>query len=214
MALLHRADLNPTKLELLTGWLPGRRWYRGPTAPQPTLVAAFRFDDPAGEVGIETMLVSADNKTVFQVPLSYRDAPLPDRDAWLIGTTEHSVLGRRWIYDACGDPVYAAALAGAVLAGTGQAEQLLEIDGRLERREPSMGIASTIGATGATPVIDGLGGVLDSDEVTTIITAPVILSVIRGVELNVPPPSAAIPALTGTWNGQPNPVVLATAIRR
>jgi hypothetical protein len=89
-------------------------------------VAGFRFDDPAGEVGIETMLVSADGEIVYQVPLSYRGAPLPDRDAWLIGTSEHSVLGRRWIYDACGDPVYAAALAGVILAGTGQAEELVE----------------------------------------------------------------------------------------
>jgi hypothetical protein len=214
MALVHRADLHPTKLELLAGWLPRRRWYNGPAAPQLTRVAGFRFDDPAGEVGMETMLVSAVDEIVYHVPLSYRGSPLPDRDAWLIGTCEHSVLGKRWIYDACGDPVYAEALAGAVLAGTGQADELVEIDGRLERREPSMGIASTIGTTGAAPVIDALGGVLDSDEVTTIVTAPVVLSVIRGLELNIPPPPAAIPALTGTWNGQPNPAVLALAHRR
>jgi hypothetical protein len=211
---VHRATLNPTKLELLAGWLPRRRWYGGPAAPQLKRVAGFRFDDPAGEVGIETMLVSADNESIYQVPLSYRGAPLPDRDAWLIGTSEHSVLGRRWIYDACGDPVYAAVLAGAVLAGTGQAEELVETDGRLERREPSMGIASTVGATGAAPVIDTLGAVLDGDEVTTIITASVVLSVVRGLELNVRPPSAAIPALTGTWSGQPDAVVLALAHQR
>jgi hypothetical protein len=214
MAIVHRADLRPTKLELLAGWLPARRWYVGPAAPQLNRVAGFRFDDPAGEVGIETMLVSADDEVVYQVPLSYRAAPLPDRDAWLIGTSEHSVLGRRWIYDACGDPVYAAALAGAILAGTAQAEELVETDGRLERREPSMGIASTVGATGAAPVIDALGAVLDSDEVTTIITVSLVLSVIRGLELNVRPPSAAIPALTGAWSGQPDPVVLALAHRR
>jgi hypothetical protein len=213
MALVHRAELHPTKLELLAGWLPLRRWYRGPAAPQLTGVAGFRFDDPAGEVGVETVLVSADNEFIYQVPLSYRGAPLPDRDAWLIGTAEHSVLGKRWIYDACGDPVYAAALAAAVLAGTGQAEELMEINGRLERRQPSMGIASTVEATDAAPVIDVLDGVMDSDEVTTIITTPVVLTVIRGLELNTPPPST-IPALTGTWSGQPNPAVLALAHRR
>jgi Maltokinase N-terminal cap domain len=213
MAILHRAELHPSKLELVAGWLPRRRWYAGPAAPRLDRVAAFRFDDPAGEVGIETMLVSPGDETVYQVPLSYRGAPLPDRDAWLIGTCEHSVLGRRWVYDACGDPVYAVALAGAVLGGAGQADELVEIDGRLEPREPSMRIASTAGATGA-PVIDTLGGVLDSDEITTIITATVVLSVIRRLELHVPPPSAAIPALTGTWGGQPDPVVLALAHRR
>src|SRR5262249_43716375 len=29
MALLHRAELHPTKRELLAAWLPGRRWYQG-----------------------------------------------------------------------------------------------------------------------------------------------------------------------------------------
>ncbi|MFD0970606.1 CG0192-related protein [Plantactinospora endophytica] len=214
MALLHRADLNPTKLELIAGWLPQRRWYPGPAAPQLTRVAAFRFDDPAGEVGIETMLVSVGPEKIVHVPLTYRGAPLPGRDDWLIGTSEHSVLGRRWIYDACGDPVYAAALAGAVLAGTEQAEELVEIDGRLERRAPSMAIASTVEATGDMPVIEGLGGVMDSDLITTIVTAPVILSVMRCLELYIRPPSAAIPSLTCTWSGQSNPVVLAIAFRR
>lgn len=214
MALIHRANLNPTKLELLAGWLPRRRWYQGPAAPQLTRVAAFRFDDPAGEVGIETLLVSAGGESVLQVPLSYRGTPLPDRDAWLIGTAEHSVLGTRWIYDACVDPVYIAALAGAVLAGTGQAEELVEIDGRLERREPSMGIASTVGTTGAAPVIDPLGGGVDGEDVTSIVTAPAFLSVIRRLDPTGSIPPARIPALTGTWSGQPSPVVLAFAIRR
>lgn len=213
MALIHRAELRPTKLELLADWLPRRRWYDGPAAPELARVAGFRFDDPAGEVGMETLLVSADDETVYQVPLSYRGAPLRDRDDWLIGVLEHSVLGTRWIYDACGDPVYATALAGAVLEGTGQAEELVEIDGGLERREPSMGIASTVGATGAAPAIEALAAVLDGDEVTTIVTATVVLSVIRRLGLHLPPPSAALPALTGTWRGQPDPVVLALVHR-
>jgi hypothetical protein len=214
MALVHRAELRPTKLDLLAGWLPGRRWYAGPAAPQLTRVAGFRFDDPAGEVGVETLLVSADDDTVHQVPLTYRGTPLPDRDAWLIGTIEHSVLGKRWVYDACGDPVHAAALAGAILAGTGQAEEHVEIDGRLEHRELSMSIASTVKAPGAPPEIAAVGSVLDSDEVTTIVAAPVVLTVIRRLDLGTRPPSAAVPALTGTWNGQPDPVVLAVALRR
>jgi hypothetical protein len=47
------------------------------------------------------------------------------------------VLGPRWVYDACADPVYAAVLAGAILGGTRQAEELVEVDGRLEHREPT-----------------------------------------------------------------------------
>ncbi|MGH3742660.1 MAG: maltokinase N-terminal cap-like domain-containing protein, partial [Micromonosporaceae bacterium] len=67
MALLHRATLHPTKLELLAGWLPGRRWFRGEAASEVVRVASYRFDDPAGEVGIETMLVRAADGPVLQV---------------------------------------------------------------------------------------------------------------------------------------------------
>src|SRR5690349_21374341 len=99
MALLHKATVTPTKLELLAGWLPGRRWHQSASG-ELERVAAFRFDDPAGAVGIETMLVRFGDGPVHHVPLTYRDAPLPGCDNWLIGTAEHSVLGKRWVYDA------------------------------------------------------------------------------------------------------------------
>ena len=211
MAILHRAKLHPTKLELLTGWLPGRRWYRGPAAPTLTQVGACRFDDPAGEVGVETLLVTAGDTTVHHVPLTYRGAPLPGGDAWLLGTVDHSVLGQRWIYDASGDPVYAAVLAGAILAGADQAEELVDVDGRLERREPTLTVASTAGAAGAAPVIEAVDDVLDGDEATSVVTAAVILSVVRRPGPGVPSESAPLPALTGAWAEQPGPVVLALA---
>jgi hypothetical protein len=106
VALLHRAELHPTKLGLLAGWLPGRRWYREQSAADLVRVASYRFDDPAGVVGIETMLVMAGAGPIYQVPLTYRGAPLDGGDGWLLGTAEHSVLGRRWVYDACGDRLY------------------------------------------------------------------------------------------------------------
>ena len=34
------------------------------------------------------------------VPLTYRGAPLAGGEADLVGTTEHSALGTRWVYDA------------------------------------------------------------------------------------------------------------------
>ena len=137
MALLHRAELHPTKLELLAAWLPGCDWYQGP-AGEVVRVAGYRFDDPEGEVGIETILVRAGTGPVHQVPLTYRGAPLDGGDGWLVGTTDHSVLGRRWVYDACGDPVYVAALASAILADTGQATEYVEVDGQLTARAPTL----------------------------------------------------------------------------
>jgi hypothetical protein len=210
MALLHRAELHPTKLELLAAWLPGRPWYQGETAGDIARVAAYRFDDPAGAVGIETMLVRAGDGPIYQVPLTYRGAPLDGGADWLIGTTDHSVLGQRWVYDACGDPVYAAALAGAISTGTGQAEEFLDVDGRLERREPTMIVASR-GAQGAdVPAIGSFRGVVEKD-LTLIVTDSVELAVIRrldGVD------ELAGATLTGTWSGQPTPLPLAYASPR
>lgn len=59
MALLHRATMHPTKRELLAGWLPGRDWYQEHPDAGVAVVASYRFDDPAGAVGIETLLVRA-----------------------------------------------------------------------------------------------------------------------------------------------------------
>jgi len=210
MALLHRAELHPTKLELLAGWLPGHHWYQGQAAADIVRVAAYRFDDPAGAVGIETMLVRAGEGAVHQVPLTYRGARLDGCDDWLIGTADHSVLGRRWVYDACGDPVYAAALASAILAGTGQAEQFLEVDGRLERRELSMIVAASGARDAGIPAVDAIRRVVDEDP-TLIVTDSVELTVVRRLGGSG---GLAGATLTGMWSGQSTPLPLACASRR
>ncbi|MET8283089.1 hypothetical protein [Micromonospora sp. NPDC005174] len=205
MALLHRATLRPTKLELLTTWLPGRPWYQGPAGVDVVSRGAYRFDDPAGEVGIETFLVSAGDGPVHQVPLTYRAAPLADADEWLVGTMEHSALGRRWVYDGCADPVYAAVLTHAVLSGAGQAEQYFEVDGRREVRPSTVTIAVD-GGGGDVPEVGAIRQVVDEDD-TVIVTDPVEVVVVRR------PVAGAVEArgvtLRGTWEGQPTAVPLA-----
>jgi hypothetical protein len=205
MALIHQATLRPTKLELLAAWLPDRGWYTGPTG-EVLRVATFRFDDPAGAVGIETMLVRVGDGPVHQVPLTYRDAPLAGGDEWLLGTAEHSVLGKRWIYDGSGDPVYAAALASAILGNTGQAEQFLQVDGRLEQREPSMSIASNAPEGVKVPAVGAIQRVVEGDP-TLIVTDTVELAVIRRLEAGTGLTGAV---LTGTWPGQTTPTPLAS----
>jgi hypothetical protein len=114
MAFVHNTTLTPTKLELLAGWLPRQPWYRGGPVPALTKVGGFRLDDPDGAVGIEFMAVTdaSDGEPVtYHVPFGYRGAPLDGGDAALIGTAEHGVLGRRWIYDGTGDPVVLGQLA-------------------------------------------------------------------------------------------------------
>ncbi|MFI7644066.1 1,4-alpha-glucan branching protein [Nonomuraea sp. NPDC049400] len=125
MAVIHHTTLKPTKLELLTSWLPSRPWYRG-GAGEPNLAKAggFRLDDPEGEVGIEFMVVadaSGTHPTTYLVPLTYRGAPLDGAEHALVGTMEHGVLGRRWAYDGCHDPVLVAQLL-ALIEGRVQAQ--------------------------------------------------------------------------------------------
>ncbi|MFC9504301.1 1,4-alpha-glucan branching protein [Streptomyces sp. NPDC057002] len=125
MAVIHRTTLTPTKLELLTSWLPTRPWYRAGEA-EPKLVKAggFRLDDPRGEVGIEFLVVtdtSGPRPAGYLVPLTYRGAPLDGADHALVGTMEHGVLGPRWAYDGCHDPVLLAQLA-ALIEGRAQAQ--------------------------------------------------------------------------------------------
>ncbi|MGH3309590.1 MAG: maltokinase N-terminal cap-like domain-containing protein [Streptomyces sp.] len=115
MAVIHKTTMKPEKPELLAAWLPTQPWYIG-TAREPELTKAggFRLDDPQGEVGIEFMVVtdqSGDQPVSYHVPLTYRGAPLDGADQALIGTSEHGVLGRRWVYDGTHDPVLIAQLA-------------------------------------------------------------------------------------------------------
>jgi hypothetical protein len=210
MALLHRAELRPSKLDLLAGWLPGRPWWREPAGGDLVRVTSFRFDDPDGEVGIETLLVRAGDGPAYQVPLTYRGAALGGADDWLIGTMQHSVLGPRWVYDGCGDPVYAAALARAILTGAGQAEELIEVDGRLERRAPGITVTGSGVADADVPAVGAVRHVAQDDP-TIIETDGVQLTVVRRLDAGNLLPGAV---LTATWDDQPTPVPLAYASPR
>ncbi|MDJ0382662.1 1,4-alpha-glucan branching protein [Streptomyces sp. G-G2] len=110
MAIIYDTTMNPGKLELLAEWLPRRPWYVATgQAPAPVKAGGFRLDDPEGEVGIEFMVVtdtSGERPVAYHVPVTYRGAPLEGAGAGLIGTSEHGVLGRRWVYDAAHDPVF------------------------------------------------------------------------------------------------------------
>ncbi len=119
-AKIHDAELRPSKLELLAGWLPDQPWFDG-DAGDLNRVAAYRFVDPEGEVGIETLLV-ASGERLYQVPLTYRPEPLDDEFAVLIGTIEHSDLGTRYCYDATSDPVYVAELIRVIHEADDEAE--------------------------------------------------------------------------------------------
>ena len=222
MALIHRAQLRPSKLELLEPWLRTRSWFAGdPTAPL-TSAGAYRFDDPAGEVGIETLLVRAGDGPVLQVPLTYRDAPLEGGEAWLIGTMEHSVLGRRWTYDAVGDPAYIAALATVIFCGGTQADEFVDVEGDLVFRESTATVAGSGPADAPAPVLLTTGAPSTSDEPdsTVVVTGSLRLVILRAP--GSPEAETSVLAarrtaggraeqLSGTWTAQPEERVLALA---
>ncbi|MCB0896825.1 MAG: hypothetical protein H6529_12160 [Nocardioides sp.] len=173
MALLHRATLTPTKPELIAAWLPSQEWADG--LPELRPLGGYRLDDPDGEVGMEGILLQGADDTgdtvVVHVPLTYRGAPLEGAEAHLLGTTEHSTLGTRWVYDATGDPVWRAALARTVAEGGAGAEEYFEVDGERVVREPAVRVVGS-GRTEGEPIVVHVVGTADGD-----------------------------PALTGTWDG-------------
>lgn len=188
MALLHRADLTPSKLALVADWAPKQPWFAGDADAAFTTIASFRFDDPDGQVGVETLLVRAGDGPVLQIPLTYRNERLPGADEWLLGTMEHSVLGTRWTYDGLGDPVYRTELARVILTGGTEAELWIEVDGVMTQREPTARVQGTgTEATSSSPLAS--------------------LEIVR-----VPGSAPDGPlTLTGTWPERSQPTVLATA---
>jgi Maltokinase N-terminal cap domain len=111
------ATLTPHFRDFLPGWVAKQPWYTGVGTPALVAVGFLRFEDPAGEVGIETHLVS-DGTAIYQLPMTYRGAPIAGAaSTGLIATSEHSVLGTRWIYDAESDPVWVAELLRLVNTG-------------------------------------------------------------------------------------------------
>lgn len=212
MAIIHRATLSPSKLELIEKYLPVQPWFTKDGSAPPELLGAYRFDDPDGEVGLETHLVSQGGK-IYQVPLSYRGSELPGAADSLLGTMEHSVLGTRWVYDACADPVYVAALATAIVTGQREAEQFVDVDGVMEPRKSSVEVKGSGTPGSEVPTLSPAAPITE-DGITSIDAGELTVQVNRVLDLGTPGPenSAALRGtgtLKGTWAGQETPVLLA-----
>ena len=118
MAIIYRAELSPTKTEILHDFLSHRSW--GETG-ELELLGAYRFDDPEGEVGVECHLVRV-GETIYHLPLTYRPAPLEDAEEYLMATMQHSVLGERFVYDGLADETALDCFRRAICGEQAQAE--------------------------------------------------------------------------------------------
>ena len=120
IAKIEEATLSPSKVDLLRDWLAQQPWFEGDPADVER-IGSFRFVDPGGEVGIETLLLRSAGVT-YQVPVTYRSEALAEASFGFIGNLEHSVLGTRWVYDAVADPVYVSELLRVIHEGDTEAD--------------------------------------------------------------------------------------------
>ena len=211
-------------LGFLAPWMARQRWFANKGA-LPALEEIGSWSYPSGEPGVQVvthlLLDHTEGKpALYQVPLTYRDAPLVGADAYLVGTTEHSVLGTRWVYDGTADPVWAAALATAVLTGGTQAEAWFEVDGERQVREPN----STVVGSGSpgTPVPDVDRLTVDQVEGRTVVTGAAVRIVVARVLGRHDAGALAstgghtgdhgVEVLTGTWTGHDQPETLAVVL--
>jgi hypothetical protein len=201
MAIVYpQATLTPSKKELMDGWLPSRPWFDGNLDRKP--VGSFRFDDPEGEVGLEGFLLGAEGLPTYLLPLTYRGAELEGAEEHLVGTTEHSELGPRWVYDGCADPVFVGELARAILTGATGAVHEYDVGNGPETRPTSAQVQGS-GRADSVPEIDAVG-THDEGPLTIVNAGPLELVVARIVGTYV----EAAETLAVTWKGG-NDVVVA-----
>lgn len=207
MAVMHPTTLVPSKLELLAAWLPSQPWFDGDASRLESL-GAYRFDDPAGDVGLEGHLLGAGGSTVYHVPLSYRAEALQGGEEFLLGTSEHGVLGTRWFSDAAGDPVYRAVLAATIATGGREADEFVEnAEGERVQRE----IRTRVRGSGqpGTEVPDMRAATVeDFGAVTRAEAGLTVLDIVRVVELDAREREDQL-SLRATWPGQQMPAILA-----
>ncbi|OFT98912.1 hypothetical protein [Brevibacterium sp. HMSC22B09] len=135
MAILYNVELSPGKIELIEEWLPKQPWAKVEPGTKLSRVSSFRFDDPAGEVGVEFHLVKAadGDDAVYQVPLTYRGAPLAGAEEHLITEMDHPKLGHRWVYDGAADPVCVLETLRAIVTGGRSVDEFWQTDTGLKK---------------------------------------------------------------------------------
>ncbi|MCX4984777.1 1,4-alpha-glucan branching protein [Streptomyces sp. NBC_00572] len=200
MAVIHKTTMQPTKLELLAAWLPSREWHTGGEEARPVKAGGFRLDDPAGEVGIEFMVVTDgedDGAAAYLVPMTYRAGPLEGAESALIGTSEHGVLGTRWIYDGTHDPVLAAQLHALFTGRTqAQAQSLSDV------LDPTVAVSPVETGNAADAELVQVTDAPDHTDVvvrTPDASAPLTLRVRRVLGAGTDPAQATDGQVTAEW---------------
>lgn len=207
MALFHKATITPTKAEVITEWMSTQSWGPSP-ADSIEVIGAFRFDDPDGQVGMETHLATAGG-TLLQVPLTYRDEPLDGAEDALVAEMHHSVLGNRWVYDGLRDPQFVVMLAAVAMTGQGEALGMAVYDGRWYVAPSNVRIRGG-GWTQERVPVDRFELERDEADGSVLRNDRFELTVFRR-PAHGPQPAMG---LTASWDGQADAVVLAEVRER
>ncbi len=195
MAIVYpHATLTPGKRDLMDAWLPSRPWFDGLAGRKP--VGSFRFDDPAGEVGMEGFLLGGEGLSTLFLPLTYRAAELAGAEEHLVGTTEHSELGTRWVYDGAGDPVLVQSLVTAMVTGAAGVDHEYDL-GNGPESSPTNAQVRGSGTPGTDVPTIGTVTCRDDGPLTIIETGALQVLLARIVGTDV----AADADLTVTWKG-------------
>lgn len=202
MSLVHNATISPSKQEVAQQWLATTDWFGGDTADATAERRfSYRFDDPAGQVGVESILVRHGDQ-MFQLPLTYRDAELSGAEQWFLTEMDHSALGQRWIYFGLGDPVLVNALIAAIR--TGQRQEDYQLEGESETFPSPVTVRGTGNDESVEPVeITGH----DANGSTSVVHT-------TGGDLVIPHVLGSMglggrPGLVGQWPEGPSDVVFA-----
>jgi len=178
--------LNPTKAEILHQQF-------GPV----TNIGAFRFVDPNGKVGIETLLVRETDGALLQFPVTYREQRISDTHE--VGTTEHSHLGTRHITKIVADPVAVTEIIRVILEGDTNVQRS---DGKTSPYE--------IRGTG-TAGVDALtlGNIHLKKIADTVVTGHIDVNGNRkAFSLSLPTQVPVIPAAAADKNGMPETALI------
>ncbi len=196
MALIHEATISPRKDEIIGPWLRTRPWWDGVAERGP--VGDFRLDDPAGDVGIQCFLFGSVAGSTLFVPVTYRGSALPAARAALIGMMQHSVLGRRWVYDGCADPTLVSVIVATICDGGNEAELTLRRgNGSLVRQTSTASVRGDGSIDLVTPYPPGPVRAADESDRTTVHGHGFRLVVARRVGVVLP----TGPALIGSFIG-------------
>ena len=199
--------MSPTKLEFISAWVPSQSWFTGDAA-ELSIVGGYRLDDPAGEVGIDGIILAAGAEHFYHVPVTYRAAPIDVDAAAQVGNAEHGVLGTRWVTDGAADPVYRQVLANVMVSGAAGSKEIVEDEnGARTEREPLVPIQGSGQAGDAVP--DVAQATLEQlDGITRIESDLTVIDLVRRVDPALVAREDQY-ALRGRWPGQETAAILA-----